>query len=138
MRFDEDEAFKAQSRQEVVNLQSGEPDTLKAWQTLCDLSRHAFQQIYDTLDVKLTERGESFYNPLLADVVKCVLSYIYLYLYLYLSIEYLCALGILWPNSMDRGGVRRCVGYSDGCRCCGSHPQCPWSPFYFTGLMGMW
>ena len=28
-----------------------------------------FQQIYDRLDVKLTERGESFYNPYLDDVI---------------------------------------------------------------------
>jgi hypothetical protein len=29
VRFDEEEEFKSRSREEVVNLQSGQPDTLK-------------------------------------------------------------------------------------------------------------
>ncbi len=68
-RFDEDVAFQERSRQEVVQLQSGAPDTRRAWQLLCDQSRKEFQVIYDLLDIQITERGESFYNPLLADVV---------------------------------------------------------------------
>lgn len=69
-RFDEDEAFKESSRQEVVKLQSGAEDSRKAWQLLCEQSRREFQVIYDLLDVHLTERGESFYNPLLPLVVE--------------------------------------------------------------------
>ncbi|MGB5963384.1 MAG: arginine--tRNA ligase [Coleofasciculaceae cyanobacterium] len=69
-RFDEDEAFKEASRQEVVKLQSGEEGSRKAWQLLCEQSRREFQIIYDLLDVQLTERGESFYNPLLPVVVE--------------------------------------------------------------------
>ncbi|BAZ38541.1 arginyl-tRNA-synthetase [Calothrix sp. NIES-4101] len=69
-RFDEDDNFKETARQEVVRLQSGAEDTLHAWKLLCAQSREEFQEIYDLLDVKLCERGESFYNPLLADVVK--------------------------------------------------------------------
>jgi len=69
-RFDEDEAFKEASRQEVVKLQSGAEDSRKAWQLLCEQSRREFQVIYDLLDVQLTERGESFYNPLLPLVVE--------------------------------------------------------------------
>jgi arginyl-tRNA synthetase len=68
-RFDEDETFQATSRAEVVKLQSGDPETIDAWKLLCEQSRIAFQDIYDRLDVRLIERGESFYNPLLADVV---------------------------------------------------------------------
>lgn len=68
-RFDEDEAFKERSRLAVVDLQSGEPSARSAWQVLCDQSRKEFQAIYDRLDIRITERGESFYNPLLADVV---------------------------------------------------------------------
>ena len=37
---------------------------------MCEASRKEFQIIYDMLEVKLEERGESFYNPLLSDVVK--------------------------------------------------------------------
>ncbi|MBS0016355.1 MAG: arginine--tRNA ligase [Arthrospira sp. SH-MAG29] len=68
-RFDEDEEFKEASREQVVRLQSGAEDSRRAWELLCDQSRREFQQIYDRLDIKLTERGESFYNPMLAEVV---------------------------------------------------------------------
>jgi arginyl-tRNA synthetase len=68
-RFDEDEDFKEKSRLAVVELQSGGKEAIAAWKLLCDQSRRAFQEIYDLLGVRLTERGESFYNPLLPDVV---------------------------------------------------------------------
>jgi len=68
-RFDEDEEFKARSRQAVVALQSGDEAARQAWQLLCDQSRQEFQKIYDRLDITITERGESFYNPLLSEVV---------------------------------------------------------------------
>ena len=68
-RFDEDEAFQVTSREEVVKLQGGDPVSLKAWGLLCDQSRREFQKIYDRLDIRLNERGESFYNPYLASVL---------------------------------------------------------------------
>jgi arginyl-tRNA synthetase len=69
-RFDTDPQFQAAARQEVVKLQAQDPDTIKAWNLLCDQSRREFQVIYDRLNVNLTERGESFYNPYLAAVVE--------------------------------------------------------------------
>ncbi|XWK88482.1 MAG: arginine--tRNA ligase [Phormidium sp.] len=69
-RFDEDENFQETAREEVVKLQSGAEDSRRAWQLLCEQSRREFQVIYNLLDVKVTERGESFYNPLLPDVVE--------------------------------------------------------------------
>ncbi|NWF60509.1 MAG: arginine--tRNA ligase [Fischerella sp.] len=69
-RFDEDEAFQETARKEVVRLQAGAEDTLHAWKLLCEQSRAEFQEIYDLLDIKLQERGESFYNPLLPKVVE--------------------------------------------------------------------
>lgn len=68
-RFDDDEAFQTTSREEVVKLQGGDPVSLKAWGLLCDQSRREFQAIYDRLDIRLSERGESFYNPYLASVL---------------------------------------------------------------------
>jgi arginyl-tRNA synthetase len=68
-RFDEDPAFKKEAQLQVVKLQGGDEVSLAAWQMICDISRKAFHEIYDLLDVKLTERGESFYNPYLPDVV---------------------------------------------------------------------
>lgn len=73
-RFDADETFKETARQEVVKLQAGAEDTRRAWKLLCDQSRREFGVIYDLLDIKLTERGESFYNPLLAAVVEDLTS----------------------------------------------------------------
>ncbi|WP_346289605.1 arginine--tRNA ligase [Sphaerothrix gracilis] len=69
-RFDNDADFRETSRQAVVELQAGDLEARKAWQILCAQSRQEFQKIYDRLQIEITERGESFYNPLLADVVK--------------------------------------------------------------------
>ncbi len=69
IRFDVDEVFKKASQKEVVKLQSGDKEALKAWKIICDISREAYQEIYDLLGVKIIERGESFYNPKLKDIV---------------------------------------------------------------------
>jgi arginyl-tRNA synthetase len=68
-RFDEDPDFKKRSQLQVVKLQGGDEISLAAWTMICDISKQSYQQIYDLLDVKLTPRGESFYNPYLAEVV---------------------------------------------------------------------
>ena len=68
-RFDDDEAFQTTSREEVVKLQGGDAVSRQAWQLLCDQSRREFQKIYDRLAIRLSERGESFYNPYLEAVV---------------------------------------------------------------------
>jgi arginyl-tRNA synthetase len=69
-RFDEDEAFKTEARLSVVSLQDGDPFALEAWKLICQISREAFQKVYDVLDVSLEERGESFYNPFLAPLIE--------------------------------------------------------------------
>jgi arginyl-tRNA synthetase len=68
-QFDEDTEFQEAARTEVVKLQAKAPESIKAWQLLCNQSRREFQVIYDRLNVRLTERGESFYNPYLPAVV---------------------------------------------------------------------
>lgn len=68
-RFDEDPEFKRRAQLEVVALQQGQPQARQAWEIICDISRKAYQEIYDLLDVKLIERGESYYNPYLAEIV---------------------------------------------------------------------
>lgn len=70
-RFDEDEAFQAAARQSVVQLQAGDPDTIQAWKIVCDLSNRTNRKIFDLMGLspKIQERGESFYNPLLPDVI---------------------------------------------------------------------
>jgi len=68
--FDADPDFKKRAQLQVVELQSGESSATQAWKKICEISRRGFQEIYDFLDVKLVERGESFYNPKLPDVIK--------------------------------------------------------------------
>lgn len=68
--FDESPSFKKESQEEVVRLQSGDPTTLKAWHHICEVSRRAFEEIYRRLDIKLQERGESYYNELLPTVIR--------------------------------------------------------------------
>lgn len=68
-RFDEDPDFKNRAQKEVVRLQSGEKEAMHAWKLICDVSRKGFQEIYDLMHVRLIERGESFYNPYLKEVV---------------------------------------------------------------------
>ncbi len=69
-RFDEDPAFKKKSQLEVVALQGGNQESLQAWRLICEISRRAYMEIYHLLDIKIVERGESFYNPLLPEIIK--------------------------------------------------------------------
>ncbi|KAJ8348424.1 hypothetical protein SKAU_G00270130 [Synaphobranchus kaupii] len=69
-RFDEEEAFKKRAYQCVVRLQSKEPDFIKAWNLICDVSRKEFQRVYECLDIHIIERGESFYQDMMTAVVQ--------------------------------------------------------------------
>ena len=72
-RWKEDERFAEEARQTVVRLQAGEADELRLWRRIIEETRRHYQPIYDRLKVKLRpqdERGESFYNPFLPDVVR--------------------------------------------------------------------
>ncbi|KAM9450505.1 arginine--tRNA ligase, cytoplasmic [Clarias gariepinus] len=69
-RFDEDEEFKKRAYQCVVRLQSKEPDFIKAWNLICDVSRKEFQRVYDCLGIRILERGESYYQDMMTEVVK--------------------------------------------------------------------
>ena len=39
VRFDSDEGFKARAYAEVVKLQGEDPEVIRAWQLICDVSR---------------------------------------------------------------------------------------------------
>lgn len=72
-KFDSDEEFKERARRRVVALQAGDEATVSAWNEIVAVSARYFQSIYDRLGVLLTPEdnvGESFYNPMLADVVE--------------------------------------------------------------------
>lgn len=69
--FDADEAFREAARQAVVKLQARDEKTLLAWKIVCQLSSRAYQVIYDLLGIApFIERGESFYNPFLPEVIE--------------------------------------------------------------------
>ena len=71
-RFESDPGFADRARKRVVDLQGGDPATLQLWQELVDLSMDYLHRIYGRLGVTLTDadiKGESFYNPMLADTV---------------------------------------------------------------------
>lgn len=69
-RFDEDEVFKKRAYQCVVCLQSKEPDIIKGWNLICDVSRQEFQRVYDSLGIQIIERGESFYQEMMIAVIQ--------------------------------------------------------------------
>jgi arginyl-tRNA synthetase len=71
-RFDADPDFAERSRQTVVRLQSGDPDTRAHWSRFIDISLSHCQAIYDRLGVKLTAAdvaAESAYNDALPGVI---------------------------------------------------------------------
>jgi arginyl-tRNA synthetase len=71
--FDADETFRERSRRRVVLLQSDDSaETMRLWRILVAESVRYFDEVYSKLGVLLTDDdivGESFYNPMLADVV---------------------------------------------------------------------
>jgi arginyl-tRNA synthetase len=71
-KFDASETFQDRARKRVVLLQGGDPETLRLWQLLVDLSMRYFNRLYRKLGVLLTDddlAGESKYNDLLPEVV---------------------------------------------------------------------
>ncbi|MET0237869.1 MAG: arginine--tRNA ligase [Kibdelosporangium sp.] len=71
-KFDADPDFAGRSRQRVVQLQSGDEQTLELWRELVQESTRHFEKVYGLLGIGLTPEdmyGESFYNPFLADTV---------------------------------------------------------------------
>ena len=72
-KFDEDPAFAERSRQRVVQLQGGDERTLVLWKRFTDASKRYFGAVYEKLGITLKDehvRGESFYNPMLPDIVR--------------------------------------------------------------------
>jgi arginyl-tRNA synthetase len=73
VKFDADPEFAERSRQRVVALQAGDPETLRLWRMLVDDSKQYYNAIYRRLGVTLTDADlapESFYNSMLDDVCR--------------------------------------------------------------------
>jgi arginyl-tRNA synthetase len=72
-QFDGSEEFQDRARTRVVMLQAGDPETLRLWKMLVDLSMQYFDRLYRKLGVLLTNddlAGESMYNDLLPEVIE--------------------------------------------------------------------
>ena len=72
-KYDEDPAFADAARGAVLRLQGGAKRERELWGQIIAQSRRHFESIYRRMDVKLTAedvRGESFYNPVLTEVVE--------------------------------------------------------------------
>ncbi len=70
--FKTDPIFEADARQAVVSLHQGDADSLALWEKIVGLSKRHLQANYRKLGVGLMpehDRGESFYNPMLQEVV---------------------------------------------------------------------
>lgn len=68
--FDEDPEFKKRAYACVVELQALNPDYVKAWKQICDVSLVEFQKVYDRLQVTIIPRGESYYQSRMEAVIK--------------------------------------------------------------------
>jgi arginyl-tRNA synthetase len=72
-KFDGSELFQERARQRVVALQGGDSETKRLWTILVGESKRYFEQVYETLGVRLTPAdvvGESTYNASLPDVLR--------------------------------------------------------------------
>ena len=67
----EREDLRDDAKAELVKLQQGDTENRAIWQNIIDLSKQEFEKTYRRLGVKFDHTlGESFYNPLLKDVVE--------------------------------------------------------------------
>ena len=71
--LNESDEFAGRSRDRVVALQAGDPETRRIWQQLIDISLTGFNATYQRMNVLLTDAdlaGESIYNADLAPVAE--------------------------------------------------------------------
>ncbi len=72
---EENEALEDIAREETAKLQKGDKDNTDLWRMMVDESRQEFNKTYERLGVKFdTNLGESFYEPMLNDIVRLALQ----------------------------------------------------------------
>ncbi|KAL1190591.1 Arginine--tRNA ligase, chloroplastic/mitochondrial [Cardamine amara subsp. amara] len=69
-KFDHDPVFKEKAQHAVVRLQSGDPVYVKTWAKICEISRTEANKVLQRLQVKLEEKGESFYKPYIGNMIE--------------------------------------------------------------------
>ena len=71
--FKNDPKFEKEAKDAVVELHQGESDAVSLWKKIVELSKKNLHENYQRLQVQLSpqdDRGESFYNPELENVVQ--------------------------------------------------------------------
>lgn len=71
--FRNDAKFEKEAKDAVVELHRGESDAIAMWEKIVEVSKKNLHENYQRLQLKLgpdDDRGESFYNPKLSDVVQ--------------------------------------------------------------------
>ncbi|REF29766.1 arginine--tRNA ligase [Calidifontibacter indicus] len=66
-----DSDFATRARARVATLQGGDPESLRLWREILELTKGYLRRVYDELDITLTDddiAGESSYNDELAEV----------------------------------------------------------------------
>ena len=75
--YESDEEFAVKARGYVVKLQSGDEYCLKLWKKLVNITMVQNQEIYNRLNISLTDKdimGESLYNPMLKPLVEDLIN----------------------------------------------------------------
>ena len=63
--------FANDSREQTYMLQQNNINNVKIWKKICDISSSEYSKIYDMLNIRnLVERGESFYQKFIPEVMK--------------------------------------------------------------------
>jgi arginyl-tRNA synthetase len=79
-KYTDDQKLRAQEimdecRQETARLHAGDPENVKLWEQFMPHCEEEINRIYRRLDVHFDcQHGESFYQPMLGDVVQSVLE----------------------------------------------------------------
>ncbi len=69
-RFDNDAEFSIEAYKKVILLQSGDKEIVDAWNFIKNISRKAYSEIYNRLNIVIDEVGESFYQNQIYDLIK--------------------------------------------------------------------
>lgn len=68
---EENPELEDQAREELKKLQIGDPENTRLWKEFIQVSLDEYNKLYNRMDIKFdTYHGESFYNDMMAGVVK--------------------------------------------------------------------
>lgn len=70
IKADEDIEFKQRAYEKALLLQKNDPSIISAWKLICKISKDSRDEIYQKLNVKLDEFGESYYKDMLKPTIQ--------------------------------------------------------------------